>query len=50
MSKQFLQKPRYEYYQGTTEVVDNELDNFVEDVVDRLNEQYFSKRELLMEV
>ena len=47
MSKQFLQKPRYEYYKGTTEVVDNELDNFVEDVVDRLNEQYFSKRELL---
>ena len=47
MSKQFLQKPRYEYYKGTTEVVDNELDNFVEDVVDRLNEQYFIKRDLL---
>ena len=47
MSKQFLQKPRYEYYKGTTEVIDNELDNFVEDVVDRLNEQYFNKRDLL---
>lgn len=45
MSK--LLKPRYEYYKGTTEVVDNESDTFVEDVVDRLNEQCFNKRELL---
>lgn len=34
-----LIKPRYEYYHGTTDVIDNELDTFVEDVVDRLNEQ-----------
>ena len=47
MSK--LLKPRYEYYKGTTEVFDNELDNFVDDVVYRLNAQDFYKRRLLKE-
>lgn len=42
-----LIEPRYEYYKGTTGVIDNELDTFVEDVVDRLNEQDFNKKELL---
>lgn len=42
-----LIKPRYEYYKGTTEVVDNELDNFVEDAVDRLNEQHSIIKELV---
>lgn len=45
MSK--LIKLRYEYYKGTTEIVDNELDTFVDDAVDRLNEQDFNKKELL---
>lgn len=47
MSKQFLQKPRYEYYKGTTEVVDNELDNFVEDVVLTLNVKDSNIKELV---
>lgn len=47
MSK--LLKPRYEYYKGTTEVIDNKLDNFVKDVVYRLNSQDFYKRKLLKE-
>lgn len=45
MSK--LIKPRYEYYKGTTEIVDNELNAFIGDAVDRLNEQDFNKKELL---
>lgn len=43
----FLVKPRYEYYKGTTEIVDNELDNFVDDVVVRLNEQHSIIKELV---
>ena len=40
-------KPRYEYYKGTTNIVDNEVDEIVEDVVERLNTQDWNKRELL---
>ena len=47
MSKQFLQKPRYEYYKGTTEVIDNELDNFVEDIVLTLNVKDSNIKELV---
>ena len=43
----FLKKQRYEYYKGTSEIVDNELDDFVDDVVERLNTQDFNKLELL---
>lgn len=43
----FLKKQRYEYYKGTSEIVDNELDDFVDDVVERLNTQDFNKNELL---
>ncbi len=45
MSK--LLKPRYEYYKGITEVVDNELGDFVDDVLLRLNIQDYNKKELL---
>lgn len=45
MSK--LIKPRYEYYKGTTEVVDNELDTFVEDVVLTLNVKDSDIKELV---
>ena len=31
---EFLKKQRYEYYKGTSEIVDNELDDFVDDVVE----------------
>lgn len=41
------EKERYEYYKGTTEIFDNELDDIVEDVVDILNTQDYNKRELL---
>lgn len=44
---EFLKKQRYEYYKGTSEIVDNELDDFVDDVVERLNTQDFNKLELL---
>ena len=44
---EFLKKQRYEYYKGTSEIVDNELDDFVDDVVERLNTQDFNKNELL---
>ena len=44
---EFLKKLRYEYYKGTSEIVDNELDDFVDDVVERLNTQDFNKLELL---
>lgn len=45
MSK--LIKPRYEYYKGTTEVIDNELDTFVEDVVLTLNVKDSNIKELV---
>ena len=44
---EFLKKQRYEYYKGTTEIMDNEANEFVEDVVERLNTQDFKKKELL---
>ena len=49
MSKEFnfLVKPRYEYYKGTSEIVDNELDNFVDDAVVILNEQHSIIEELV---
>ena len=47
MSK--LLKPRYEYYKGTSDIIDNELDSFVDDVAYRLNAQDFYKRQLLKE-
>ena len=43
----FLKKQRYEYYKGTSEIVDNELDDFVDDVVERLNTQYYNILELV---
>ena len=43
----FLKKLRYEYYKGTTEIMDNEVNELVEDVVDRLNTQDYNKNELL---
>ena len=42
-----MDKQRYEYYNGSTTIIDNELDTYVEDVVDRLNTQDFNKNELL---
>lgn len=45
--KELFKKQRYEYYKGTREILDNELDDFVEDIVERLNTQDFNKRELL---
>lgn len=44
---EFIKKQRYEYYKDTNKIVDNELDDFVDDVVERLNTQYFNKLELL---
>ena len=44
---EFLKKQRYEYYKDTNKIVDNELDDFVDDVVERLNTQDFNKNELL---
>ena len=44
---EFLKKQRYEYYKDTDKIVDNELDDFVDDVVERLNTQDFNKNELL---
>ena len=43
----FLKKQRYEYYKGTTEIVDNEVDELVEDVVDVLNHKSYNINELL---
>ena len=40
-------KPRYEYYKGTTNIVDNEVDEIVEDVVERLNFHDGATKELL---
>ena len=49
MSKEFdfLKKQRYKYYNGSTSIIDNEVDELVEDVCDRLNTQDFNKNELL---
>ena len=43
----FLKKQRYEYYKDTNKIVDNELDDFVDDVVERLNTQYYNILELI---
>ena len=43
----FLKKQRYEYYKDTGLIVDNEVDDFVRNVVERLNTQDFNKNELL---
>ena len=43
----FLKKQRYEYYKDTNKIVDNELDDFVDDVVERLNTQYYNILELV---
>lgn len=44
---EFLKKQRYEYYNATGEIIDNELHEFVGDVVKRLNTQDINKRKLL---
>lgn len=43
----FLKKQRYEYYKGTTEIMDNEVNELVEDVVDVLNQKAYNINELL---
>ena len=52
MSKQFLQKPRYEYCEDKKYIVDTELDVLVDidGVIDRLNTQCFQKKELLRNI
>lgn len=40
-------KRRYEYCAETKMIIDNELDNYVEDVVERLNTQDENKKDLL---
>lgn len=40
-------KDRYEYYKGTSNVFDNETNEFVDDIVERLNTQDYNKRKLL---
>lgn len=40
-------KQRYEYYKGSTAIIDNETDEYVEDVVDVLNQKDFNINELL---
>lgn len=49
MSKEydFLKKQRYEYYKGTTEIMDNEVNDLIEDVVDVLNQKDCSINELI---
>ena len=49
MSKEydFLKKQRYEYYKGTTEIMDNEVNDLIEDVVDVLNQKDYSINELI---
>lgn len=49
MSKEydFLKKQRYEYYKGTTEIMDNEVNGLIEDVVDVLNQKDCSINELI---
>lgn len=44
---EFLKKQRYEYYKGTTEIMDNEANELVEDVVDVLNQKDYNIIELL---
>lgn len=39
-------KLRYEYCPETEMIIDNELDNYVEDVVERLNTQDRNKNDL----
>ena len=43
----FLKKQRYEYYKDTSLIVDNEVDDFVRNVVERLNTQYYNILELV---
>lgn len=43
----FLKKQRYEYYKGTTEIMDNEVNELVEDVIDVLNQKAYNINELL---
>lgn len=43
----FLKKQRYEYYKGTTGIIDNEANEIVEDVVDVLNQKDYNIIELL---
>lgn len=52
MSKEFLQKPRYEYCNDNKDIVDTELDVLVDmdGVIDRLNTQCFQKKELLRNI
>lgn len=42
-----MDKLRYEYLKGTSTIVDNEVDEFIDDVVEKLNTQHYSKLELL---
>ena len=44
---EFLKKQRYKYYKGTTEIMDNEANELVEDVVDVLNQKDYNIIELL---
>ena len=43
----FLKKQRYEYYKDTSLIVDNEVDDFVRNVLERLNTQYYNILELI---
>ena len=43
----FIKKQRYEYYKDTSLIVDNEVDDFVRNVVERLNTQYYNILELI---
>ena len=43
----FLKKQRYEYYKDTSLIVDNEVDDFVRNVVETLNTQYYNILELV---
>lgn len=45
--KNCLRKRRYEYYKGTTEIMDNEANKLVEDVIDVLNQKDYNIIELL---
>jgi hypothetical protein len=46
-SKGILKKKRYEYYKGTNTIIDNEVDEYIEDVVDRLNFHDDANKELI---
>ena len=43
----FIRKQRYEYYRDTSLIVDNEVDDFVRNVVETLNTQYYNILELV---